>query len=96
MSVFEMPVRMEYLEFGAYKLTLKGNNDTLSSSENDPIWSRLWKLQIPPKAKIFLWRATWDILPHGANLQRKGITNVEKRQRCGMIKTDFHVLKDCR
>lgn len=47
----------------AYNLALNAVNDRPSSSGHDTIWSRLWKLQIPPKAKIFLWRAAWDILP---------------------------------
>lgn len=55
----------------------------------------MWNLQIHPKAKIFLWRAIWDILPHGSNLRKKGIENVGNCSRCGGIETNIHVLKDC-
>lgn len=55
----------------------------------------MWNLQIHPKAKMFLWRAARDILPHGSNLSRKGIENVGKCERCGLLETNSHVLKDC-
>lgn len=45
----------------AYRITLKVNDDTPSSSGTNSIWGKLWKLNIPPKARIFLWRAFWDI-----------------------------------
>jgi hypothetical protein len=33
------------------------------SSASNPVWSILWKLQIPSKVKIFMWRALHGILP---------------------------------
>lgn len=80
----------------AYKLALNSDQDTASSSGSDNVWRRIWKLNIPPKAKLFLWRATWDMLPHGANLRKKGIQDVDLCQRCGALETSAHVLKDCR
>ena len=36
-------------------------------------WSRIWKLNVPPKVRNFVWRACTDILPTRANLYRRKI-----------------------
>lgn len=79
----------------AYSLALNAQFDTSSSNGSDPMWNKLWSLKIQPKAKVFLWRAAWDILPHGHNLRKKGVENVGSCGRCGMLETNSHVLKDC-
>jgi hypothetical protein len=33
------------------------------SSGTNPIWKTIWKLKIPSKIKIFIWRALHGILP---------------------------------
>jgi hypothetical protein len=33
------------------------------SSVNNPVWKSLWKLKIPGKVKIFIWRAMHGIIP---------------------------------
>lgn len=78
-----------------YLLTLRSHSYASSSEGHDSIWSKLWKLKIHPKAKVFLWRAAWDILPHGANLRKKGIPNVENEglcKRCGALESGGNVL----
>lgn len=50
-----------------------------SSSKGDQRrswWSGLWKMNIPSKIKIFLWRACLDRLPTGDNLVKRGIEGV--------------------
>lgn len=42
-----------------------------------------------------MWRVAWDIFPHWVNLSKKGVTSVDKCQRCGMLENNSHVLKDC-
>lgn len=79
----------------AYSLALKAQPVASSSHGDDPVWSKLWSLHIQPKAKIFMWRALWNILPHGSNLRRKGIPNVEKCKRCGLEEDNVHVLLLC-
>ena len=37
------------------------------------LWNRIWKLNIPPKVRNFVWRACSDILPNSTNLCRKRI-----------------------
>lgn len=38
------------------------------SSQNPDHWNTIWKLDIPEKLKIFLWRASNDLLPTAENL----------------------------
>ncbi|KAL5551944.1 hypothetical protein UlMin_002120 [Ulmus minor] len=43
-----------------------------SSSNSTTWWTRFWKLHIPPKIKIFIWKAYHDWIPTGANLANHG------------------------
>lgn len=78
-----------------YALTLHEQYEASNSNGCDPIWKQIWGLKVHPKAKLFLWRSTWNILPHGYNLSKKGIENVEKCVRCGLTETNEHALRDC-
>ena len=37
------------------------------------LWNRIWKLNIPPKVRNFVWEACSDILPTSKNLCRRRI-----------------------
>lgn len=78
-----------------YALAFKYQFEASCSNRSDPIWTQLWSLHIHPKAKLFLWRAAWDILPYGSNLCKKGIEITGKCVRCGLYEINKHVLKDC-
>lgn len=78
-----------------YALALGTLIESSSSNGSDPIWKKLWNLNVHPKAKNYLWRAAWDILPHGSNLRKKGIDHKGKCQRCGLSENNTHVLRDC-
>jgi ribonuclease HI len=43
---------------------------------NNMIWQDIWKLKLPNKEKIFLWRACHEILPTRVNLRRRKIIDV--------------------
>lgn len=79
----------------AYSLALRSQSFASSSSDSDPLWKKLWSLHIHPKAKVCLWRASWDILPHGVNLKKKGIGNAISCKRCGLPEDNVHVLLNC-
>jgi hypothetical protein len=38
-------------------------NDGQSSSRINPVWDILWKLNVPRKVKIFLWRSLHGVVP---------------------------------
>ncbi|KAK3205515.1 hypothetical protein Dsin_019561 [Dipteronia sinensis] len=59
-------------------------------------WERLWKLEIPLKTKIFIWRACYDWIPTLANLARKKIMVDDKFLICKMASgTTLNALWDC-
>ena len=69
-----------YSTKSAYRLlamTASNNNPGPScSSANRELWTNIWRLNIPNKAKHFLWRASSESLPTKKNLcRRKIITN---------------------
>lgn len=49
-------------------LMLEGTYNNASSADNSGFWCKLWNLKIPPKVKIFLWRASSNCLPTKDNL----------------------------
>ncbi|XP_073294536.1 uncharacterized protein [Primulina huaijiensis] len=62
--------------------------ETSSLSEENGVageWGKIWNLQVPPKVKHFLWRATRNCLPVRASLQRKGIQVPLTCAQCGVI-----------
>ena len=57
------------------------------------VWKKLWKLNIPPKVRMFTWRACSDILPTKVNLARKKIQVDPKCTTCTQQdETICHVL----
>ncbi|XP_041026969.1 uncharacterized protein LOC121267173 [Juglans microcarpa x Juglans regia] len=49
------------------------NGQASSSSQHNQLWSKQWKLKVPPADKIFLWRACNEALPTNFNLHKKKI-----------------------
>lgn len=76
-----------------YKQAMSNVEDSSCSSGPDPLWAKIWKLKVPPKIREFTWRACWDIIPHGLNLCRKGISNFIACPRCGKDGSLFHIIK---
>lgn len=59
-------------------------------------WNTLWKLQLPPKVKNFLWRSVTGTLPVSSHLHVRRV-NVELNcPRCAdATKTMEHAFQDC-
>lgn len=74
----------------AYLLTI--NND-YSVPGN---WKVLWKLKVPPKVKVFLWRSARNCPPTKSNLLSRGIYVGGECYFCGGgYETVWHSLVDC-
>lgn len=70
-----------------------GGGQSGSTSIN---WDLIWRLKVPPKVHMFLWRATLDILPHYAELCRRRIRSTPTCDRCNIAEeTTNHVLFGC-
>lgn len=52
--------------------TIEGASSS-SSAMQKGFWSRIWKLKIPNKMKIFCWRACSEALPTLKNLHRQKV-----------------------
>ena len=60
------------------------------------VWSKLWKLNVPKKIKVFRWRACQNILPTRANLRQRKVIDDDACILCSReAKTRVHTLSDC-
>ena len=60
------------------------------------IWPRLWKLKLPSKIKVFVWRACQEILPTKGNLAHRRIIQDGRCEACKQeTKTVLHALWGC-
>jgi hypothetical protein len=89
-----------YTVKSAYKLFFEKKNEVANSqqpsSSNDAIWKAVWKLQVPPKVKVFWWRGLHEFLPARQILWRRHIEPVANCEACGAPEESIrHVLLDC-
>ena len=69
-----------------------------TSMEGDAkkIWSAIWKLRLPNKVKVFVWRACHEILPTVANLTIRKVIHDDKCLICTRkLESTIHALWDC-
>lgn len=60
-------------------------------------WQAIWNLNLPPKIRVFLWRACLGILPHVLELFRRHIISSPICVSCGVAsETTFYVFMECR
>ena len=78
-------------------LGLKFGEIPTSSIGGSHGWSMIWNLNLPGKIKIFIWRATKNLLPTSENLWKRKILEEPVCQICKMGTEDvFHALMDCK
>ena len=72
----------------------KSNRATVSDpSAQKSFWNKIWKLGVPNKVKLFLWRACSDALPTKVNLERrKIIVDLVYSQSLDCPETSLHAL----
>ena len=67
-----------------------------SGDSRNPLWRKLWHLNIPPKVCIFAWKMCMNALPTFVNLQRKGLNICDICPACGMEpESNLHVFVNC-
>ncbi|XP_057793349.1 uncharacterized protein LOC131009970 [Salvia miltiorrhiza] len=74
----------------------KAREEATSSGPLHPIWKWLWKLNITPKVRLFMWKCLEDALPLRCALRRRGLDLDPTCARCGESdETIEHVFRDC-
>ena len=84
----------------AYLVALRlnhGDGGEHSKAQDDKrLWHKMWKMDVPPKVRTFLWRACSEILPTQANLARR---RLPIDPQCDIYRheeeTVCHVLWEC-
>jgi hypothetical protein len=68
---------------------------TASTSAIDT-WRQIWKLDVPPKVKIYWWRVVRGFLPAKHVLYKKHVESVPTYDTCGNQEQSIkHVLMEC-
>jgi ribonuclease HI len=76
---------------------LVGTPCASNSSRLEGWWEALWKLHIPLKIRIFVWRACWDWIPTLSNLERRHIQVINRCPMCNELgESILHALWGCR
>ncbi|KAL5766931.1 hypothetical protein ACOSP7_017548 [Xanthoceras sorbifolium] len=70
--------------------------ESIKDEEALEVWKHLWKLDVPNKIKLFVWRACKKILPTNLNLSKKGILVSHLCSFCGLAsESSDHALWGC-
>ncbi|KAK2659499.1 hypothetical protein Ddye_006032, partial [Dipteronia dyeriana] len=94
------------INFSKGKYTVKSGYWLRQSLERDQVcssngwlvnwWKRLWRLEVPLKIKIFIWKSCHDWIPSMSNLARRGMTVYDRCLRCKRcVESTLHALWDC-
>ncbi|KAF8653152.1 hypothetical protein HU200_062598 [Digitaria exilis] len=63
---------------------------------NDDSWKRIWKLDVPPKVRVFWWRVIHEFLPAKHVLHKRHIELEAHCETCGASEESIkHVLSEC-
>ena len=89
-----------YMVKSPYKLLdarrQQDGNDEAAGTSGDDSWRRIWKLDVPPKVRVFWWRVINEFLPAKQVLHRRHIEPVATCDTCGSQEESIgHVLMDC-
>jgi Zn finger protein HypA/HybF involved in hydrogenase expression len=61
-----------------------------------PIWKKIWRCNVPPKVRIFAWKALSNGLATEANNKRRHIPISGECRICGHVsEDDYHALIQC-
>lgn len=66
------------------------------AGDQEPIWRKVWKLNMPPKVRVFCWRLIHGFIPAGAVLHRQHIETMSICDCCGAREESIlHALTGC-
>ncbi|KAL2939300.1 hypothetical protein RDABS01_000132 [Bienertia sinuspersici] len=80
----------------AYRLLTKCSSMGLDGRSTSNSWKYLWKMHIPSKWKVFLWKLIWNALPLRPNLLRRGVQVASFCPFCeDCEETNEHLFRGC-
>lgn len=72
----------------------RSRDDLFSVKSGD--WGSIWKLQVPSKVKIFIWRTVRGVLPFRFNLRRRRVQCPEECPLCeSAVENEWHLFFEC-
>src|SRR4051794_13465188 len=74
---------------------LNGGSGMASTEKDERAWSALWKLKVPSKVRIFLWRLAHHSLPTADVLKRISMSTQDVCPLCGCEDSWRHALVAC-
>jgi hypothetical protein len=74
---------------------LEGAPGPSSSEEAAKTWTKLWKMSIPSKLKIFVWRFAHQSIPSADVLHHRKMATTSTCSLCGSADSWRHSLLDC-
>lgn len=78
------------------EMNLMASHPFQSTQPNEAWWLKLWCLSLPPKLRIFFWRACRDLIPTPANLASMFISTCASCPLCFVgIATTSHCFIFC-
>lgn len=77
----------------AYQSLLTWNR--LGALTRNETWPWIWKLKIPPKINLFIWKCAHHRIPTKSILFSHSTHHSQLCARCNETETPFHVLRDC-
>ena len=74
---------------------LEGQGGSSSSDRDEKSWSMLWKIKVPSKIRIFLWRLAHHSLPTTDILNERNMSTRDACPLCGCEDSWRHALVAC-
>ncbi|CAN0912862.1 LINE-1 retrotransposable element ORF2 protein [Linum grandiflorum] len=83
----------------AIPLSATINKDVLcwtgSTPKETACWKKIWKLNIPGKLKVFIWKISHNILPVGVDVCKRVSQVGDECPNCGLQETIKHCFVEC-
>jgi hypothetical protein len=75
---------------------LDGEGGSSAPGGDRAVWRKLWKLQVPPKVRNFLWKFIKNGLPTNTNRYYRHLSSDGACEMCHHVNEDgFHAIMDC-
>lgn len=99
LSSLEGELSGEFSVRSAYKLLQDISEDPSNLNlqiETNNFYRKLWKLYIPSKVTLTIWRISWNFIPSLVNLKQKKTVDNALCPRCQQNEEDsYHIFQQC-